>query len=92
VLAVPPWEAGLEASVLPAAYRDLLEVAEDAGRPLRAGQIAAAAGLSTGKAKVEGMRSKLKRLAERGWLTEEAGPGLFGLPARDGAGEAAKPG
>jgi hypothetical protein len=91
VLAVPPWRAGLEASVLPEAYRDLLEVAEDAGRPLRAGQIAAAAGLSTDKAKVEGLRSKLKRLVERGWLAEEAGPGLFGLAARDGT-EAAKPG
>jgi len=92
VLAVPPWRPGLEVSALPEAYRDLLEVAEDAGRPLRAGQIAAAAGLSTGKAKVEGLRSKLKRLAERGWLAEEAGPGLFGLPARNGRGEAAKPG
>jgi hypothetical protein len=78
VLAVPPWRPGLEASVLPQAYRDLLEVAEDAGRPLRAGQIAAAAGLRTDKAKVEGLRSKLKRLAERGWLTEEAGPGCSG--------------
>jgi chromosome segregation ATPase len=92
VLAVPPWRAGLEASVLPEAYRDLLEVAEDAGRPLRAVQIAAAAGLSTDKAKVEGLRSKLKRLAERGWLAEDAGPGLFALPARDGTGEVAKPG
>ena len=82
VLAVPPWRLGLEVSALPEAYRDLLEVAEDAGRPLRAGQIAAAAGLSTDKAKVEGLRSKLKRLAGRGWLAEEAGPGLFGLPAR----------
>ena len=95
VLAVPPWRAGLETSALPQAYRDLLEVAEDAGRPLRAAQFAAAAGLSTDKAKVEGLRSKLKRLAERGWLAEEAGPGLFGLPARNGStgtGEAAKPG
>jgi hypothetical protein len=71
VLAVPPWRAGLEASALPEAYRDLLEVAEDAGRPLRAGQMAAA-GLSTDKAKVEGLRSKLKRLVERGWLAEDA--------------------
>ena len=92
VLAVPPWGAGLEASALPEAYRDLLEVLEDAGRPLRAAQIAAAAGLSTDKAKVEGLRSKLKRLVDRGWLAEEAGPGLFGLPSRDGTGEAAKPG
>jgi len=86
VLAVPPWRAGLAASALPQAYRDLLEVVEDAGRPLRAGQIAAAAGLSTDKSKVEGLRSKLKRLAERGWLAEEAGPGLFAL-ARNGTGE-----
>jgi hypothetical protein len=92
VLAVPPWRAGLEASALPEAYRDLLEVLDDAGRPLRAVQIAAAAGLSTDKAKVEGLRSKLKRLAGRGWLAEEAGPGLFGLAARNGTGEAAKPG
>jgi hypothetical protein len=44
--------------------------------------------------KVEGLRAKLKRLVERGWLAEEAGPGLFGLPARngDGRGEAVKPG
>jgi hypothetical protein len=30
---------------------------------------------------VETLRAKLKRLMERGWLVEEAGPGLFGLPA-----------
>jgi cell division septum initiation protein DivIVA len=94
LLAVPPWREGLEASALPEVYRDLLEAAEDAGRPLRAVQIAAAAALSTEKAKVEGLRSKLKRLVERGWLVEEAGPGLFALPARagNGTGEAAKPG
>jgi hypothetical protein len=93
-LAVPPWRAGLEVSVLPQDYRDLLEVAEDAGRPLRAGQIAAAAGLSTDRGKVETLRAKLKRLVERGWLAEEAGPGLFALPAHagNGLGEAAKPG
>ena len=92
VLAVPPWRADLDASALPEACRDLLGVAEDAGRPLRAGQIAAAAGLSTDKATVEGVRSKLKRLAGRGWLAEGAGPGLFGLPARNGTGEVPKPG
>ena len=87
-----PWQAGLGASALPESYRDLLEVVQDAGCPLRAVQIAAAAGLSTDKAKVEGLRAKLKRLAARGWLAEDAGPGLFGLPARNGTGEAAKPG
>ena len=92
VVAVPAWRAGVEVSVLPQGYRDLLEVAEDAGRPLRAGQFAAAAGLSTDRGKVETLRAKLKRLAERGWLAEEAG--LFALPARNGNGvvEAVKPG
>ncbi|MGH7734434.1 MAG: hypothetical protein ACREOE_12215, partial [Gemmatimonadales bacterium] len=62
---VPPWQEGTEASVLPRAYRDLMEVAADAGRPLRAGEFAAATGLSTDKAKVEGLRSKLKLLVSR---------------------------
>jgi len=82
VVTVPPWRPGLALPALPASYRDLLEVLADAGRPLRAGSIAAAAGLSTDKAKIEGLRSKLKRLAERGWLAED-GPGLFSLPRRD---------
>jgi chromosome segregation ATPase len=89
VVMVPPWRAGLEVSVLPQEYRDLLEVAEDAGRPLRAAQIAAAAGLSTDRGKVETLRSKLKRLTERGWLAEDAG--LFALPARDGDGAGMRP-
>jgi hypothetical protein len=75
---VPPWQEGAEASVLPRAYQDLLEVAEDAGRPLRAAEFAAATGQSTDKAKVEGLRSKLKLLAARGWLAGVPG-GLFTL-------------
>jgi hypothetical protein len=94
VVTVPPWRAGLEVSVLPQEYRDLVEVAEDAGGPVRAAQIAAAAGLSTDRGKVETLRGKLKRLVERGWLAEDAGPGLFTLPAYagNGRGETAKPG
>jgi hypothetical protein len=88
VLAVPPWREGLGADVLPRDYRDLVEVAEDAGRPLRAVQFAAAAGLSTERGKAVTLRAKLKRLAERGWLAEQAGPGLFGVPARNGSGVA----
>ena len=89
VVTVPPWRPGLAQSVLPPSYRDLLEVLADAGRPLRAGGIAAAAGLSTDKSKIEGLRSKLKRLVERGWLAED-GPGLFMLPRR-GAQDASPP-
>jgi hypothetical protein len=88
-VAVPPWQEGTEASVLPRAYQDLREVAADAGRPLRVGEFAAAAGLGTEKAKVEGLRSKLKLLAGRGWLAGEPG-GLFTLP--DHAGKTGKPG
>jgi hypothetical protein len=86
---VPPWREGSPASVLPQPYQDLLEVAADAGRPLRAGEFAAAAGLATDKAKVEGLRSKLKLLAARGWLAGVPG-GLFTLP--DHAGKSVKPG
>jgi hypothetical protein len=80
---VPPWQDGLEVSVLPRAYQDLLEVAADAGRPLRAGEFAAGTGLATDKAKVESLRSKLKLLAARGWLAGEPG-GLFALPGHAG--------
>jgi hypothetical protein len=86
---VPPWQEGAEAPVLPRSYQDLLEVAADAGRPLRAAEFAAATGLSTDKAKVEGLRSKLKLLAARGWLAGVPG-GLFTLA--DHAGETPKPG
>jgi hypothetical protein len=48
--------------------------ASDGG--MRAGQLCRALGLGSTPAKVEGMRSKLKRLAGRGWLVEPA-PGLF---------------
>jgi hypothetical protein len=86
---VPPWQEGSDASVLPRVHQDLLEVAADAGRPLRAVQFAAAAGLDTKKAKVEGLRSRLKLLAARGWLAEAPG-GLFALP--DHAAKTPKPG
>ena len=81
VVTVPPWRPGLDPSVLPPSYRDLLEVLAEAGRPLRAADIAAATGLSTDRSGIEGLRSKLKRLAGRGWLAED-GPGLFTLPRR----------
>ncbi|NGO43365.1 hypothetical protein [Streptomyces ureilyticus] len=43
---------------------------------MRAHHLCAALGLPTDKNKVEGFRSKLKRLVERGWLAEDE-PGLF---------------
>jgi hypothetical protein len=61
---------------LPVAYRDMIEVLADAGVPLRAMQLCQALGLGDQDRHREGMRSKLKRLARRGWLVEVS-PGLF---------------
>jgi hypothetical protein len=47
LVTVPPWHEGAEEPVLPRSYQDLLEVAADAGRPLRAAEFAVAAGLGT---------------------------------------------
>jgi hypothetical protein len=60
---------------LPVAYRDVVEVLADAG-PLRARQVCQAVGAGAEARHREGMRIKLKRLVERGWLVE-AEPGLF---------------
>ena len=60
---------------LPVAYRDVVEVLADAG-PLRARQVCQAVGVGAEPRHREGMRIKLKRLVERGWLVE-AEPGLF---------------
>jgi hypothetical protein len=60
---------------LPVAYRDVVEVLADAG-PLRAAQVCQAGGAGAESRHREGMRVKLKRLVERGWLVE-AEPGLF---------------
>ncbi|MFC5830644.1 hypothetical protein [Nonomuraea insulae] len=78
VVTVPPWRENLGPSVLPQAYRDVLEVLADAGRAMRAGKISAALGRGESAAAVEGLRGKLRRLVERGWLAQEE-PGLFAL-------------
>src|SRR6266542_599484 len=74
----------LEGAVLPVAYRDVLEVLADAGKPLRTRQIAAALGLGEQRRSVEGLRLKLKRLVRRGWLAEPE-VGLFVRRAGRGA-------
>jgi hypothetical protein len=77
---VPPWRDGLPVTVLAPDYRRLLGVLEEgrsAGRgPLKAREIALELGLETTPAKVEGVRSKARRLAERGWLVQESS-GMF---------------
>lgn len=81
---VPPWTPELGMAVLPGSYRDIVEVVQDAVHPMRAHHLCAALGLSTDKSKVEGFRSKLTRLVERGWLTE-AERGLFAAQGRAAA-------
>ncbi|WP_345195641.1 hypothetical protein [Streptomyces lavendulae] len=50
--------------------------AEAGGSGLRARELAGRLGLEWVPAKVEGARSMVKRLVERGWLAEER-PGVF---------------
>ncbi|RZB19296.1 hypothetical protein StrepF001_10530 [Streptomyces sp. F001] len=75
---VPRRAEGVTASVLPADYQRIMSVLEsDAGREgMRCQQLAAALGLEVVPAKVEGLRSKAKRLVERGWALQVR-PGVF---------------
>ncbi|KOV61033.1 hypothetical protein [Streptomyces sp. MMG1121] len=72
---VPPWREGLPVTVLAPDYQRILGVLEQqrstGDGPLRAKEIAVELGLDATPAKVEGLRSKARRLAERGWLLLE---------------------
>jgi hypothetical protein len=89
VVTVPTWQPGTDTSVLPQAYQDVLEVLADEGRELRAKELVVLLGLPAETAKVEGLRSKLKRLVTRGWLTEDP-PGMFAV-AEQITGQTAEP-
>lgn len=80
---VPVRRAGLTEVHLPVGYRDLVRLIADAPGPVRAKDLAFGLGLEVTVAKVEGLRSKLKRLVERGWIAEPA-PGAF-VPASTGS-------
>ncbi|MGW7387115.1 hypothetical protein [Streptomyces sp. NPDC054794] len=75
---VPHRTEGMAASVLAPDYQHIVEVLEsDAGRAgLRCQQLAVSLGLEVVPAKVEGLRSKAKRLVERGWILQVR-PGVF---------------
>ncbi|MGI5144287.1 hypothetical protein [Streptomyces sp. CA-106110] len=82
---VPPWRDGLPVTVLAPDYQRILEVVQErapAGQgPLKAREIAVQLGLQTTPAKVEGVRSKARRLAERGWLVQDTS-GMFSAGQR----------
>ncbi|MFE2594733.1 hypothetical protein ACFXDD_38040 [Streptomyces anthocyanicus] len=71
---VPHWQEGLSVSVLSPNNQRILNVLQDRPglEPVRAEDVAAALGIEAAAAKVEGVRPKGKRLAERGWLLQEA--------------------
>jgi len=75
---VPHRIEGMAASVLAPDYQRIVEVLEsDGGRAgLRCQQLAVSLGLEAVPAKVEGLRSKAKRLVERGWILQVR-PGVF---------------
>ncbi|MFE7711409.1 hypothetical protein ACFU6I_37885 [Streptomyces sp. NPDC057486] len=82
---VPPWREGLPVTVLAPDYQRILGVLDDrqpAGqKPLKAKEITVQLGLEATSAKVEGVRSKARRLAERGWLVQETS-GMFSVGRR----------
>ncbi|MGW1729411.1 hypothetical protein ACWCQK_42460 [Streptomyces sp. NPDC002306] len=91
---VPPWREGLPVTVLAPDYQRILGVLEErqpAGQePLKAKEITVELGLRTTSAKVEGVRSKARRLAERGWLVQETS-GMFSAGRRPVAAPDAAP-
>ncbi|MFF1422045.1 hypothetical protein [Streptomyces sp. NPDC058280] len=80
---VPSWQEGLPATVLAPDYQRILGMLVDrpGQEPMRAKEIAVVLGLEPTPAKVEGVRSKARRLAERGWLLQEAS-GMFSAARR----------
>ena len=72
------------AGSLPQPYRDVLEVMDDSGVPLRAVDLCRSLGLGVQARFTEAMRGKLNRLVERGWcVSPESGryalaPGVCG--------------
>ena len=77
---VPVWRGGLTAEALPDYYQPLFTRLLESSEPVRCQQMAAALGFDPVPKKIEGVRSKLKRLVERGWAVESA-PGLFAVRA-----------
>ena len=74
-----------DVTVTSPAYRLILVAFAEAAGPLRCKDVCTAVGLGTEANHTEGMRSKLKRLVDRGILTE-AEPGLFALASQAGGG------
>ncbi|WP_327073890.1 hypothetical protein OG196_23880 [Kitasatospora purpeofusca] len=86
---VPHWREGLTPTVLAPDYQRIMDALAgrdgSCGEVMDCRQLAVVLGLEPAPAKVEGVRSKAKRLAARGWLAEEQ-PGMFSAVAGRGVG------
>lgn len=72
---VPRWHPGASVDALAVDYRRIVELVESAAvgaEGISAGEVTDRLGLEMVPAKIEGVRSKARRLAERGWLTRAA--------------------
>ncbi|MET7608863.1 hypothetical protein [Streptomyces avermitilis] len=68
---VPPWHEGMSTDMLAVDHRRIVELVASetaGGEGASAKELAVLLGLQAVPAKVEGVRSKAKRLAARGWL------------------------
>jgi hypothetical protein len=77
---VPVWNPGLTGDVLPVHYRPLFELLVGAEAPVRCQELAGGLGFDLVPKRIEGIRSKLKQLVDRGWAVQPA-PGLFAVRA-----------
>ncbi|MFD3658243.1 hypothetical protein [Streptomyces sp. NPDC058620] len=86
---VPVGREGLDVTVLPPDYQRIMHVLADRERAGEGSaicrQLACLLDLELVPAKIEGVRSKAKRLAARGWLVEDT-PGSFSVAVSQGGG------
>ena len=69
MLMIPHREPGVEETALPPEYQRILTVVRKAGGPVMVRQVGEELGLDTGvRGKLEPLRGKLSKLADRGWL------------------------
>lgn len=69
VLLVPHREAGTGEEALPADYQRIMKIAREAGGTVRVKDVGTELGLAVEvKGRLEPLRSKMTKLAERGWL------------------------
>lgn len=74
-------EAELDVRVMSPEYREIIALFATSGAAMRCKEVCKHLGLGTEPRHVEGMRSKLKRLVERGILAEPSS-GLFKVDGR----------